>query len=117
MRANRGLVQLQHNPDVTVRERGVMEKCTYCVQRIRARARSTRAARAAARSDRARWSPRASRRARRGAIEFGSLAHRDTEMVRWREQDRSYAVLCTSWARARAPSTWRAIDNPNPELG
>jgi molybdopterin-containing oxidoreductase family iron-sulfur binding subunit len=82
---------LRANPVVTIRERGVMEKCTYCVQRIDA-------GRIAA--------ERAGRRVRDGeirtacqqacpadAIAFGDLADPDSEVTRRRRDSRSYALL------------------------
>jgi molybdopterin-containing oxidoreductase family iron-sulfur binding subunit len=112
--ANRGLSDLQYNPDVTVRERGVMEKCTYCVQRIRE-------AEIAARIERRDIQPgevvtACQAACPTGAIQFGSLHHPDTPMVRWRQQDRSYAVLHDQGTQPRTHYLAR-IDNPNPELG
>ena len=83
--------RLQRNPEVTVRERGVMEKCTYCVQRIR---RAEIDARIDDRSIAPGEVVTACQQAcPTGAIQFGSLRHQDTAVVEWREQHRSYAVL------------------------
>jgi Fe-S-cluster-containing dehydrogenase component len=115
VRVNRGEIQLQYNPDVTVRQRGVMEKCTYCVQRIRRAQIDAELEKRAVRPGEVVTACQAA--CPTGAIQFGSLAHRDTEMVRWREQDRSYAVL--QQEEGTQPRTFylARIDNPNPELG
>jgi molybdopterin-containing oxidoreductase family iron-sulfur binding subunit len=51
-----------------------------------------------------------------GAIQFGSLSHPDTPMVRWRHEKRAYAVLNDEGTRPRTMYLAR-LDNPNPELG
>lgn len=79
------------NPNVTVRERGVMEKCTFCVQRIRegeiAAARDNRALRG---SD---VMTACQQACPTNAIVFGSLTERDSELARRRAQPRAYAAL------------------------
>jgi molybdopterin-containing oxidoreductase family iron-sulfur binding subunit len=88
---DRDLVQLQRNPNVTVRERGVMEKCSFCVQRIRA---VEIQARVEGRELRPGEVMTACQQAcPTQAIRFGSLAHPDTDAVRLRAEPRSYEVL------------------------
>jgi Fe-S-cluster-containing dehydrogenase component len=105
--------QLARNPDVTVRERGVMEKCTFCVQRIR---RSERQARIEQREIAPGEVMSACQQAcPTEAIQFGSLRHGGTKMVEWRKEGRAYSVLHDLGTRPRTQYLAK-IDNPNPEL-
>jgi molybdopterin-containing oxidoreductase family iron-sulfur binding subunit len=112
--ANRGLVQLQRNPDVTVRQRGVMEKCTYCVQRIREAEIHARIERRDIREGEVVTACAAACPTQ--AIQFGSLHHQGSRMVAWRAEPRRFGVLHELGTAPRTQYLAR-IDNPNPEIG
>jgi molybdopterin-containing oxidoreductase family iron-sulfur binding subunit len=112
--ANQGTVQLQRNPDVTVRERGVMEKCTYCVQRIREAEIGAREAGRALRDGDVRTACQQACPSK--AIAFGSLTHPGAEVAAWRARPQSYAVLHDQGTEPRTRYLAR-IRNPNPEIG
>jgi len=110
---NGDIRRLQKNPEVTVRERGVMEKCTFCVQRIRKaeidaslETRSIRPGEVV---------PACAAACPTQAIQFGSLAHRETKMVAWRDEPRSYSALHELGTLPRVQYLAR-INNPNPEM-
>ncbi len=102
------------NPNVTVRERGVMEKCTFCVQRIReaeiGAARDGREVRGSEIRTACQQS------CPTNAIVFGSLSEPESEMVRRREQPRAYSVLHDLGTRPRVQYLAR-IRNTNPDIG
>jgi molybdopterin-containing oxidoreductase family iron-sulfur binding subunit len=106
-------LKAQRNPDVTVRNRGVMEKCTYCIQRISA-------ARIEAKNE--------NRRIRDGevvtacqaacptrAIVFGDINDPESEVARLKAQPHNYGVLTELGTRPRT-SYLAQFRNPNPEL-
>jgi molybdopterin-containing oxidoreductase family iron-sulfur binding subunit len=107
-------LKLMRNPDVTVRSRGVMEKCTFCVQRINAariaaeQAGATRVAgNAVVTACQAACPTR--------AIVFGNLNDPAADVVRLKANTRNYAVLAELNTRPR--TTYLAkLTNPNPEI-
>jgi molybdopterin-containing oxidoreductase family iron-sulfur binding subunit len=101
------------NPDVTVRERGVMEKCTFCVQRIREAEISAGIAGRPLRGDEVKTA--CQQACPTNAIVFGSLSERDSEMMQRRDEPRSYSVLEQLGTVPRVQYLAR-IRNPNPSL-
>lgn len=114
------LKRMVYNPDVTVRMRGVMEKCSYCVQRIHA-------AKTAARL-RAKDNPLDDGLVKDGevvtacqeacptqAIVFGDLGDPNSRVTRQQKIHRSYGLLAELNTRPRTKHLAK-ITNPNPKL-
>jgi molybdopterin-containing oxidoreductase family iron-sulfur binding subunit len=107
-------VRLAMNPDVTVRARGVMEKCTYCVQRIRgAEIRARREQRPIRDGE---VVTACQQTCPTGAITFGNIADPSAAVTATRSSDRLYQVLHELGTLPRTRYLAR-ITNPNPELG
>jgi molybdopterin-containing oxidoreductase family iron-sulfur binding subunit len=105
--------KLMRNPEVTVRSRGVMEKCTYCVQRI------TKSRILAEREDRPLRDLEVLTACQQScptqAIVFGDINNRSSIVAKWKQNPRDYSVLEELNTRPR--TSWlAAVLNPNPAL-
>jgi MoCo/4Fe-4S cofactor protein with predicted Tat translocation signal len=107
------ILKLAMNPDVTVRSRGVMEKCTYCTQRInRARIDAKLAGRELGDGD---VKTACQQACPASAIEFGNLRDQSSRVVRAKADPRNYALLDELNTKPR--TTYLAkVRNPNPDL-
>ncbi|MBA3393476.1 MAG: TAT-variant-translocated molybdopterin oxidoreductase [Deltaproteobacteria bacterium] len=115
--------RLLFNPEVTVRSRGVMEKCTFCVQRIQ---NAKIHAKAQIRSGQRPGSIDAplpdgeimtacQQACPTEAIMFGDLADKDSRVSRLHEDRRGYALLPELYTKPRNRFLAR-IRNPNPKM-
>jgi len=101
------------NPDVTVRTRGVMEKCTYCVQRIeRGRIQSRLEGRVMKDGE---FTSACAQACPANAIVFGNLNDPRSLVSKAHQDERRYDVLHELGTRPRTAYLVR-IRNPNPEL-
>ncbi len=105
--------QMMRNPDVTVRTRGVMEKCTFCVQRVnQARIQAEREERPVKDGEVVTACEQA---CPTNAIVFGNLIDEKSKVRALRQHDLSYFVLAELSTHPRV--TYLAqIRNPNPAL-
>ncbi len=106
-------LKLMRNPDVTVRPRGVMEKCTYCVQRIsHARIRAEIEGRPV-KGDEVVTACQGACPTR--AIVFGNINDKEGAVAQHKESPRNYGLLADLNTRPRTTYLGK-LRNPNPEI-
>ncbi len=106
-------LKFMRNPDVTVRSRGVMEKCTYCVQRIEAaKIEADKENREVRDGD---ITTACQQTCPTSAIIFGNINDRNSEVAKAKATEREYPVLADLNFRPRTTYT-AGVTNPNPEL-
>jgi len=93
------VAKMVYNPDVTVRARGVMEKCTYCVQRIKAKTIPARNRKERVDGDAIQTA--CQQACPTDAIAFGDLHQRGAKVSKLHSDARSYQLLDAINTRAR----------------
>jgi molybdopterin-containing oxidoreductase family iron-sulfur binding subunit len=107
------VLQMAMNPEVTLRARGVMEKCTYCVQRIMKTRIKARNAKRPIKDGEIKTACQET--CPTEAIVFGDLNDKQSKVAQVQNLPRSYAMLAELNTRPRTQYVAR-IRNPNPAL-
>ncbi|TVQ04184.1 MAG: 4Fe-4S dicluster domain-containing protein [Balneolaceae bacterium] len=109
------IIQMAMNPQVTVRFRGVIEKCTYCVQRVNKAKIKTKIATGSKKPADGTVQTACQQACPANAISFGDLTDANSIVSKNKSNDRNYVMLEEINVRPRTSYLAR-LTNKNPEL-
>jgi molybdopterin-containing oxidoreductase family iron-sulfur binding subunit len=107
------VIQMAQNPEVTVRSRGVMEKCSFCLQRITAAKREAKLAGREVRDGD--FQVACQQACPTKAIVFGNINDPNSHVAKAKKSERSYDLLAELNVKPRT-SYLAKVRNPNPEM-